>query len=65
MPFIEVLVYGRRLTPEEKSGLFHELNEEVKRILDTADGRVRIALHEGAAEDFFAGPQPAPQQDRI
>jgi len=58
MPFVEVLVYGRRLTQGEKRALFERLNEEVKRILAVPDGRVRIALHEGAAEDFFAGRSP-------
>ena len=58
MPFVEVLVYGRRLTQAEKRQLFERLNEEVKRILSVPDGRVRIVLHEGAAEDCFAGRSP-------
>ncbi|HEY8417857.1 MAG TPA: tautomerase family protein [Limnochordales bacterium] len=64
MPFIEVMVYGQRLTPEQRNQLFHRVNEEVKRILATSDGRVRIALCESAAENFFAGANPA-VTDRI
>jgi len=64
VPFIEVMVYGQRLTPEQRSQLFHRVNEEVKRILATSDGRVRIALCESAADNFFAGPRSA-ASDRI
>jgi len=64
MPFVEVLVYGQRLTPQQKSDLFNKITEELKSVLGVPDRSVRIALHEGAAEDCFVAARHAADPER-
>ncbi|MBO8140738.1 MAG: hypothetical protein H0Z37_00985 [Firmicutes bacterium] len=65
MPFIEVLVFGKRMGDEEKRAMFQGLSAAVQDVLGSAEGQIRIALQDGFPESSFLAPRPAVQQNHI
>lgn len=55
MPFIEIMVYGRSVTPEEKEKLFEGCREVAANVLGSAPTQVRIAVHEWDEQSYSDG----------
>lgn len=55
VPFVEFLVYGKRLSPEQKEELYRKVNDALKQTLGSADGQVRIAIQENDTENYYDG----------
>lgn len=55
MPFFEILVYGRSVTPEEKEKLFQGCREVAQNVLGSAPSQVRIAIHQWDEQSYFDG----------
>ncbi|HEX6988062.1 MAG TPA: tautomerase family protein [Bacillota bacterium] len=55
MPYIEVLVYGRRTSAQEKQDLFESITATVTRCLAVDRRQVRIAVQEWPGDCYFEG----------
>ena len=53
VPFIEIMVYGRSVTLEEKEKLFEGCREVAANVLGSAPTQVRIAVHEWDEQKLF------------
>lgn len=55
VPYIEVVAFGKRLTPEQKRRLFEEIARVSTRCLDVSLEQVRIAVQEWPQDNCFDG----------
>jgi len=55
MPYIEIGLYGRTVTDDEKQRLFSGCLDVLQQTLGSRPSSVRVAIHSWPADSFFDG----------